>query len=256
MKPRISTAGAAIKKYEGHFKRKNIIIHEVNGEGHDGQVGPADFLPISKLGQGSFGLVLLVEMVGEGAPTKKKKKDQKLFALKILNKRQIMQLNIVKYAQAERNILSYTKHPFIVGMKYAFQTPDKLFLVLDFAPGGNMGQALKRERRFPEDRAKIYLAEIILAIEDLHKRNIIFRDLKPDNIVFDEDGHALLTDFGLSKEGIDTSQRTQSFCGSPAYLAPEMLIRKGHGKAVDWYLAGVLLYEMLVGVPPYYNDNK
>ncbi len=102
----------------------------------------------------------------------------------------------------------------------------------------------------------MYLAEIILAIEDLHRRNIIFRDLKPDNIVFDADGHALITDFGLSKVGINVADQAQSFCGSPAYLSPEMLRRQGHGKPVDWYLVGVLLYEMLVGMPPYYNNNK
>ena len=119
-----------------------------------------------------------------------------------------------------------------------------------------MGRALQRDKKFTEERAKLYLAEILLAIEDLHKRDIIFRDLKPDNIVFDEDGHAMLTDFGLSKEGIVNNNAAKSFCGSPAYLAPEMLKRQGHGKSVDWYLLGVLLYEMLVGLPPYYSSNK
>jgi len=128
--------------------------------------------------------------------------------------------------------------------------------LLDYAPCGNMSRTLHRDKRFDEGRAKIYLAQILLAIEELHKRDIIFRDLKPDNIVFDEDGNALLTDFGLSKEGIMNNSAAMSFCGSPAYLAPEMLKRAGHGKSVDWYLLGVLLYEMLVGIPPYYSNNK
>jgi len=102
----------------------------------------------------------------------------------------------------------------------------------------------------------MYLAEVLLAIEDLHKRDIIYRDLKPDNIVFDSQGHALVTDFGLSKENVVDDSCARSFCGSPAYLAPEMLRRSGHGKSVDWYLLGVLLYEMLVGIPPYYSNNK
>jgi len=129
-------------------------------------------------------------------------------------------------------------------------------MLLDYAAGGNMSRALHRDKRFKEDRARMYLSEILLALEDLHKRDIIYRDLKPDNIVFDSQGHALVTDFGLSKEGIKNDSAAKSFCGSPAYLAPEMLKRQGHGKSVDWYLLGVLLYEMLVGIPPYYSNNK
>lgn len=108
----------------------------------------------------------------------------------------------MKYAVTERNVLSYTKHPFIVGLNYAFQTHDKLVLILDYCPGGDLGKVLTREKRLNEERAKVYLAEVLLALEDLHKRDIIFRDLKPDNVVLDENGHALLTDFGLSKEGV------------------------------------------------------
>ena len=152
--------------------------------------------------------------------------------------------------------MSYTKHPFIVGLNYAFQTNDKLILILDYCPGGDLGEVLKREKRFSEDRARLYLSEIVLALEDLHSRDIIFRDLKPDNVVLDEDGHAMLTDFGLSKEGVIDNHTSNSFCGSVAYLAPEMLKRTGHGKSVDWYLCGVLLYEMLVGMPPYFHHNR
>jgi len=112
------------------------------------------------------------------------------------------------------------------------------------------------EKWISEDRARKYMAEILLALEDLHRRDIIYRDLKPDNVVIDEEGHALLTDFGLSKEGIYDNTSATSFCGSVAYLAPEMLKRSGHGKSVDWYLLGVLLYEMLFGQPPYYSKSK
>ena len=143
-----------------------------------------------------------------------------------------------------------------MGLNYAFQTRDKLFLILEYCPGGDLGKVLEQEKRFDEARARIYLAEILLALEDLHKRDIIFRDLKPDNVVLDTQGHALLTDFGLSKEGVLDNQAANSFCGPVAYLAPEMLKRSGHGKSVDWYLLGVLLYEMLVGMPPYFNRDR
>ena len=116
-----------------------------------------------------------------------------------------------------------------------------------------MGKYLRCTGKLTEDVAKLYAAEIVLAIQYLHKREIIFRDLKPDNIVIDERGHVKLTDFGLSKEGIDDNISAKSFCGSLAYLAPEMLALNGHGKSVDWYLLGVLLYEMLVGKTPYYS---
>lgn len=207
---------------------------------------PSDFEAIQLLGKGSFGEVYLVET----------KATKELYAMKILLKSKIMGQNLVKYAMTERNVLSYIKHPFIVGLKYAFQTSTKLYLILDFCPGGSMASQIAREKRFSETRARIYLSEILLAIEELHKRDIIYRDLKPDNIVLDEEGHALLTDFGLSKEGVMDNQSAKSFCGSVAYLAPEMLRRQGHGKAVDWYLLGVLFYEMIVGFPPYFSSNR
>ena len=121
---------------------------------------------------------------------------------------------------------------------------------------GDLGKILSVERRFTEDKARLYAAEILLALEDLHKRDIIFRDLKPDNVVLDSEGHALLTDFGLSKEGVVDNVSSKSFCGSVAYLAPEILKKTGHGKSVDWYLLGVLLYEMLVGMPPYFSNHR
>jgi serine/threonine protein kinase len=122
-------------------------------------------------------------------------------------------LKLIRYALTERNILAITDHPFIVKLQYSFQTKDKLFLILDFCPGGDLSELLTEQRRFKEEIAKIYLCEILLAIEDLHKKDIIFRDLKPDNIVLDKDGHALLTDFGLSKEGVYDNLGAKSFCG-------------------------------------------
>ena len=208
--------------------------------------GPLDFEALQLLGKGSFGEVYLVQKVDT----------LKLYAMKVLPKDKILSQNLVRYAMTERNVLSYVKHPFIVALQFAFQTSEKLFLILDYCPGGDLAHHLQQERRFSESRCRMYLAEIILAIEELHRRNIIFRDLKPDNVLLDAEGHAMLTDFGLSKEDIRDNEGAKSFCGSIAYLAPEVLLRQGHGKAVDWYLLGVLMYELLVGIPPYYAHNK
>ena len=210
------------------------------------KISTKNFICLALLGRGSFGEVYLVQKIN----TKKK------YAMKILRKERIMGQNLSKYALAERNVLSLSHHPFIVKLNFAFQTLTKLFLILEYCPGGDLAKHLSYEKKFEEKRAKFYLCEILLALEDLHKRNIIFRDLKPDNVVLDEEGHCKLTDFGLSKEGIDNNQYTKSFCGSIAYLAPEVLKKQGHGKAVDWYLLGVLLYEMLTGVTPYYDKNR
>ena len=205
-----------------------------------------DFEAIQLLGRGSFGEVFLVQMHGSN----------KRYAMKVLRKDRIVGQKLVKYAMVERNVLSYMKHPFIVGLNYAFQSPVRLYLILDYCPGGNLTSYIQRYKKFSEGTARFYLCEIILALEALHNCDIIYRDLKPDNIVIDAEGHALLTDFGLSKEGVQDNSSAKSFCGSIAYLAPEMLRRSGHGKAVDWYLLGVLFYEMIAGVPPYYSTNK
>jgi len=212
----------------------------------EAKIGLNSFTPVQLLGKGSFGEVYLV----------KKKTTNKLYAMKIISKNMIIGQNITKYVYTEKNIQSILKHPFIVRLYCAFQTKTKLVMVMDYCKGGDLGYVLQREKKLSEDRARIYLAEVLLAISELHSREIIYRDLKPDNVVLDEDGHALLTDFGLSKEGMKGTEFTQSFCGSVAYLAPEMLRRSGHGRTVDWYLLGVLLYEMLVGIPPYFNRNK
>jgi tRNA A-37 threonylcarbamoyl transferase component Bud32 len=202
------------------------------------KVGPETFSAIHQLGKGSFGEVYLV----------RHNTTKKFYAMKLLNKKQVYSQNLVKYALTERNVMSVIRHPFIVSLRYAFQTVDKLFMVLDYCPGGDLGKVLRYEKKFSETRARYYLSEVLLALEYLHKHDIIYRDLKPDNVVLDEEGHALLTDFGLSKEGVNDDDIAQSFCGSVAYLAPEMLARRGHNRTVDWYLLGVL--------PPYYDKCK
>lgn len=200
----------------------------------------------SVIGKGSFSNVYLVEKIDNGI----------FYAMKVLEKAKTIRDNLKRYVLTEKNVLSSLNHPFITKLHYAFQSPEHFFLILQYCPGGNLGKAI-RIAKFTESRAKIYAAEILLAIEELHRKNIIFRDLKPENIVLDAEGHALLIDFGLSKENIlEADLGTKSFCGSVAYLAPEMISKSGHGKALDWYLLGVLIYEMITGIPPFYSDTK
>ena len=245
LKRTISLPGPSISEGK-KIEAKRVRVNEFCEEKGKGRIGHEEFIGITQLGKGSFGDVYLVAKQDTGL----------LYAMKVLRKDKILSHNLIRYALTERNVLSYIRHPFIVSLNYAFQTAEKLFLILDYCPGGDLSSRLLVEKRFTEERAKIYLCEILLALEELHKRDIIFRDLKPDNIVLDKDGHAMLTDFGLSKEGVYDNSTAKSFCGSVAYLAPEMIKRSGHGKAVDWYLLGVVFYEMVVGMPPYFSSNK
>jgi len=148
-------------------------------------------------------------------------------------------------------------HPFIVSLRFAFQTKKKkLYFVLDYCPGGELFFHLGRAGRFSENRARFYAAQITLALEYLHNLGIVYRDLKPENVLLDGEGNVALTDFGLSKEGINDNTSAHSFCGTPEYLAPEILTRVGHGRAADWWSLGALLYEMLTGMPPFYSRNR
>ncbi|XP_064159870.1 ribosomal protein S6 kinase beta-1-like isoform X2 [Anguilla rostrata] len=160
------------------------------------------------------------------------------------------------HTKAERNILEEVKHPFIVDLIYAFQTGGKLYLILEYLSGGELFMQLEREGIFMEDTACFYLAEISMALGHLHQNGIIYRDLKPENIMLNHQGHVKLTDFGLCKESIHDGTVTHTFCGTIEYMAPEILMRSGHNRAVDWWSLGALMYDMMTGAPPFTGENR
>ena len=158
--------------------------------------------------------------------------------------------------KTEREIMGGVEHPFIVQLRFAFQTSDKLYMIMDFISGGELFFHLRKAKRFTEEKTRFYGGEILLALNYLHSNDIIYRDLKPENILIEADGHIKLTDFGLSKIFFSSEKTAFSFCGTPEYLAPEILQEVGHDKSVDYWGLGILLYEMLAGVPPFQNKNQ
>jgi len=218
--------------------------------GQRGPAAPQDFELRKVLGKGGYGKVFQVrKLTGDDKG--------KIFAMKVLKKATIVRNSKdTAHTKAERNILEAVKHPFIVDLLYAFQTKGKLYLILEYLSGGELFMHLEREGIFLEDTACFYVAEITLALEHLHRQGIIYRDLKPENILLDAQGHVKLTDFGLCKESIDEQTVTHTFCGTIEYMAPEILTRSGHGKAVDWWSLGALMYDMLTGAPPFTAENR
>uniref|UniRef100_A0A7S3N9S7 non-specific serine/threonine protein kinase n=1 Tax=Euplotes harpa TaxID=151035 RepID=A0A7S3N9S7_9SPIT len=205
-----------------------------------------DFIRLKVIGQGSYGKVFLVQHKQTGIT----------YAMKVLQKEDLKKRNQVEHIMAERRILEKIKHPFIVSLQYSFQSSRRLYFVLDYCPGGELFFYLQNIGRFKEKTACFYASNILLGIEELHKQDIIYRDLKPENVLIGYDGYAKITDFGLSKENIKGNNDAHSFCGTPEYLAPEILMKTGHGKAADWWSFGAIIYEMLVGIPPFYTKNR
>ncbi|KAG8165116.1 hypothetical protein KVR01_005391 [Diaporthe batatas] len=212
-------------------------------------VGPEDFQILRLIGKGTFGQVYQV----------RKKDTGRIYAMKVLSKKVIVQKKEVAHTVGERNILVRTatsESPFIVGLKFSFQTPSDLYLVTDYMSGGELFWHLQKEGRFDEKRAKFYIAELILAIEHLHKNDIVYRDLKPENILLDANGHIALCDFGLSKANLTKNDTTNTFCGTTEYLAPEVLLdEQGYTKMVDFWSLGVLVFEMCCGWSPFYAED-
>jgi len=208
-------------------------------------VRPDDFEFLKVIGRGSFGKVMQVRQKDTG----------EIYAMKILKKKALIAKQQVEHTNAERKILQQLQHPFLMHLRYAFQTDSKLYFVLDYYRGGELFFHLKKKRRFSELQAQLFVAEVALALGHLHSLDVIYRDLKPENILLDHTGHICLTDFGLSKDLGPENEDAHTFCGTPEYLAPEIVMNLGHNKAVDWWSLGILLYELTVGIPPFYSQN-
>ncbi|XP_076009986.1 serine/threonine-protein kinase Sgk2b [Genypterus blacodes] len=210
-------------------------------------VKPSDFDYLKVIGKGSFGKVLLARHRKRGS----------YYAVKVLQKQIIVNRKEQKHVMVERSVLlKGLQHPFLVGLHFSFQTPNTLYFVLDYVNGGELFYHLQREVSFPEPRAAFYAAEMALALGYLHSLNIVYRDLKPENILLNSEGHVMLTDFGLCKEGVALGGTMETFCGTPEYLAPEVLQGHSYSPGVDWWGLGTVLFEMLFGLPPFYSRNK
>ncbi|XP_068700546.1 protein kinase C iota type-like isoform X1 [Montipora foliosa] len=201
-----------------------------------------DFTLLRVIGRGSYAKVLLVEL----------KKNKRIYAMKVVKKELVNDDEDIDWVQTEKHVFEQaSNHPFLVGLHSCFQTSSRLFFVIEFVSGGDLMYHMQRQRRLPEDHARFYSAEISCALNFLHERGVIYRDLKLDNVLLDSDGHVKLTDYGMCKEGLRPGDTTSTFCGTPNYIAPEILRGEDYGISVDWWALGVLMFEMLAGRSPF-----
>lgn len=248
------------------YSSNSIKVREV-------EVGPNSFTKIKMLGKGDVGKVYLV----------REKKSDKLFAMKVLSKKEMIKRNKIKRVMAEQEILSTSNHPFIVTLYHSFQSDDYLYLCMEYCMGGEFFRALQTRpgKCLPEDHARFYAAEVIAALEYLHLMGFIYRDLKPENILLHQSGHVMLSDFDLSARAtqrggapavirqispnsaplVDTRSciadlRTNSFVGTEEYIAPEVIKGCGHTSAVDWWTLGILIYEMIFATTPFKGSSR
>lgn len=229
--------------------KENVEDHPVVCESapvHEENINFKSFELFDELGNGSFGTVYKVM---------KKNLPGQYFAMKCLSKSSLQKQKQLKYAISEIKIMKRLQHPFILTLHYAFQEPNNIYLILDYCPNGDLLDLIQRKRKLDEQTARFYLAEVILALEYLHAQDIIYRDLKPSNILLDEQGHVKLADFGLAKENVNNQNLAMTLAGTPAYLPPETINKQGTSKSGDIYGIGPLLYEMLTGMPPYYSRD-
>ena len=203
-----------------------------------------DFNVISVIGRGYYGKVTMCQ----------RKKNNKIYAIKSIHKNRLIKAHKVSTVISERFVLMNIRHPFIVKLHFAFQTASKVYMGLDYIPGGDLAFHLMNRGSFPPEDARLYAAEIALALDYLHKSGLVYRDLKPENILLEADGHIKLADFGLVKN-LKYTKTTSSFCGTPEYIAPEIIQQENYGTMVDWWSFGVMLYQFVFGNCPWEDQN-
>lgn len=226
-------------------KQKDVqnteTLISVSGE----KVNEDSFEMLKTLGKGYYGRVFLCE----------KKDTKQLYAVKVMSKMDIIKRNFFTNLKNEKMILEKIRNPFVVNLEFCFASPSYIFFVMDFKQGGELYHHLKKRNRFSEKMTRFYAAQILLGLEYLHSLDIMYRDMKPENILIDKDGNASLADYGISKI-IREGESTKSFVGTPDYVSPEIVLQKGHNKMVDIWCYGVLLFEMIYGIPPFYNKQQ
>ncbi|PIA18840.1 hypothetical protein COEREDRAFT_84794 [Coemansia reversa NRRL 1564] len=213
------------------------------------KVGIDDFKFIKVLGKGNFGKVMLSEEKGTN----------KLYAIKVLKKEFIVENDEFESTRSEKRVLliaNREQHPFLIGLHSCFQTSNHIFFVMEYISGGDLMMHVQKLGSFGERRAKYFACEILLGLAYFHKAGIIYRDLKLDNIMLDSQGHVKIADYGLCKENMGYGQTTITFCGTPEFMAPEIVLEQRYGRAVDWWAFGVLIYEMILGTSPFHGEDE
>jgi len=208
------------------------------------QVNLADYEMVRTLGCGSFGRVKFAKFKGDG----------KFYAMKFMKKHEIIKLKQVDHINNEKRLMAQIDYPFVVNMTGYAKDDRFVYICMECIKGGELFVHLRKARKFSDEQSKFYGLQTGAAFAHIHSKNIIHRDLKPENLLMTYEGYSKLTDFGFAKI-IEPGTRTYTLCGTPEYIAPEVLLNKGHGKPVDWWTLGILIYEMIVGQPPFCDED-